>query len=149
MQFSRFSNGGFVIHKITGDFKGKVSAWFDASGSVLDAEQIVNNRSRRVVRGGSIWKRLQSIGSAWKSKAKSNPPKRRRVKRLTKSGRLRVPRLKWIIKRKTKRRFKLSKRAQRNWIDVFSHKIMRSGKTPLQKKKEISALKRLVRKMGR
>ena len=50
MQKHAFANGGFVIHKIRIEpFAGRFSAWFDATGALLDAEQIdALNRSRRV-----------------------------------------------------------------------------------------------------
>ena len=66
MQKHAFANGGFVIHKIRIEpFAGRFSAWFDASGALLDAEQIdALNRSRRVT--SRQRSRLASVGQAWK-----------------------------------------------------------------------------------
>ena len=68
-QVARFPDGGFVLHKITGNWKGNVSAWFDKNGRPLDAEQMsggFGSPARRVKRGGPIWDRLESIGKVWK-----------------------------------------------------------------------------------
>jgi hypothetical protein len=68
---STFSTGGFVVHGITGAFSGRVSAWFDANGNPLDAEQIIqrNGRpiSRPVRRDGPMWDRLRRHGSIYAS----------------------------------------------------------------------------------
>lgn len=67
-QVARFGDGGYVVHKITGPFKGKVSAWFDANGNILDAEQVGINpfgqspSCRPVKRGGPIWRHAASVG---------------------------------------------------------------------------------------
>ena len=62
-QFCRFDNGGFVIHKISVG-KGRASAWFDASGQLLDVEVFnvrgVSQRVSKAVRAyvaewGPIW----------------------------------------------------------------------------------------------
>lgn len=68
MQIARFTNGGYVIHKITGPFKGTVSAWFDREGKLLDAEQIPQpfGNSRPVKRGGPIWYLASAIGNRYK-----------------------------------------------------------------------------------
>lgn len=61
MQFSAFSTGGCVIHKVTGNFSGKVSAWFDAEGVLLSAEQILpNGKERPVKRAGPMWRDIIS-----------------------------------------------------------------------------------------
>jgi len=65
MRVSRFETGGFVIHAITGSFTGRVSAWFDALGNPIDAEQLIGNRSRPVRVGGPIWNRLRTLGAVW------------------------------------------------------------------------------------
>jgi hypothetical protein len=58
-----FPAGGFVCHRITGAFRGVVSAWFDADGNPLDAEQRTpDGRYRPVKKGGPIWQRLAVIG---------------------------------------------------------------------------------------
>ena len=64
IQVCRFSNGGFVLHKITGAFKGRCSAWFDADGTMTAAEQIIPVRGA----GGSIVLGSRSVkidGPAW------------------------------------------------------------------------------------
>lgn len=39
MQKQTFSNGGFVLHRIPArNCNGKLSAWFDAQGALLDIE---------------------------------------------------------------------------------------------------------------
>lgn len=45
IQFSRFDNGGFVLHKIMVK-KRKYSAWFSASGKILDAERFSRDNQR-------------------------------------------------------------------------------------------------------
>jgi hypothetical protein len=64
MQFGRFTNGGYYLHKITGDWKGRCSAWFDRDGKLLDAAQILRpfGAERPVKRGGPMWQELQRIG---------------------------------------------------------------------------------------
>jgi hypothetical protein len=40
IQHSKFENtGGFVLHKVPVDGRGKFSAWFDAAGRLLDCER--------------------------------------------------------------------------------------------------------------
>ena len=69
MEILRLSKS-FVIHGITGNFKGRVSAWFEENGTVTDAEQFNSkNIARPVKRGGPIWQKLERIGQAWKTKA--------------------------------------------------------------------------------
>ena len=64
MQVSRFHNGGYVVHKITGPWSGSVSAWFNAEGDMIDAEQITTRcpGGKRVNRRGSVWKIAETIG---------------------------------------------------------------------------------------
>lgn len=40
-QVSEFSEGGYVVHKIEGFWKGRVSMWINSHGVVVDAEQVV------------------------------------------------------------------------------------------------------------
>jgi hypothetical protein len=42
MQVSKFSNGGFVVHKIPYG-NGKISAWFDQDGILQDVERFDKN----------------------------------------------------------------------------------------------------------
>lgn len=46
MQKKTFHDGGFVLHKITGNFKGYASVWYDKDGNPLDAE--IHNGTRMV-----------------------------------------------------------------------------------------------------
>lgn len=63
MQLMRFSNGGYVIHRLTGSWNGRISAWFDAKGRLLDCERIDGaNRSQPVKRDGPIWQHVASVG---------------------------------------------------------------------------------------
>lgn len=68
MQHMRFFNGGFVLHKITGNWKGNVSAWFDRDGKLLDAEQILIpfSSSRPIKRDGPMWCELVRLGARYK-----------------------------------------------------------------------------------
>jgi hypothetical protein len=78
MQINSFVNGGYVIYKITGQFKGQMSAWFDRDGNLLDAEQTPepfgNTRpapepfgnTRPVKRDGPMWQHAQTIGRRYK-----------------------------------------------------------------------------------
>ena len=44
IQFASFPDGGFVLHKITlASLSGRISAWFDKSGTLLECEQIREN----------------------------------------------------------------------------------------------------------
>lgn len=62
-----FPSGGFVIHRITGNFRGVVSAWFGADGVPIDAQQRTpDGRYRPVKKGGPIWNRLAIIGRRYK-----------------------------------------------------------------------------------
>jgi hypothetical protein len=67
MQISRYLGGGYVIHKITGDFKGTVSAYFDQNAILIDAEQIPRpfESSRPVKKNGPIWNLAQKIGTRY------------------------------------------------------------------------------------
>lgn len=68
MQVSRFSNGGFVVHKITHATKsGKVSAWYNKYGSLVDCEFIDSlGRSRSIPDNWKeCYRRLASIGAAY------------------------------------------------------------------------------------
>ena len=67
MQFHRFHNGGFVIHKIPAPCKGTISAWFNADGTIVDAEQIVRlgGATRFVKRHGPLWQHAGAVGRAW------------------------------------------------------------------------------------
>jgi hypothetical protein len=60
MQHHKFESGGGVIHKITGDFKGRVSAWYDENGKLEAAEQLLGfDKTRGVMKGGPLWNSIQ------------------------------------------------------------------------------------------
>ena len=68
MQKQTFSTGGFVLHKVPHphDDCTHMSAWYDASGRLLDAE-VINRQSRALPRNASkIREYLQTKGNAWK-----------------------------------------------------------------------------------
>ncbi len=76
IQFHAFPDGGFVLHRIIfASENGKFSAWFDASGTVLDAEQITvchrtgETQSRPVKNGGPIWRMVRTVGAGHTGKA--------------------------------------------------------------------------------
>ncbi len=48
IQFSRFSTGGYVLHKVMIDGT-KYSAWYSATGELLDAEQYTTSNVARPV----------------------------------------------------------------------------------------------------
>ena len=68
MQFGRFTNGGYYLHKITGYWVGRVSAWFNREGLLLDAEQILYpfGPSRPVKRDGPMWRAVAAVGQRYK-----------------------------------------------------------------------------------
>ncbi len=65
IQFHKFENGGFVLHKIM--IRGtKYSAWFDARGNLLGAEQFCRNCTRNVAqRCNRILQILQIQGKGY------------------------------------------------------------------------------------
>jgi hypothetical protein len=74
IQLARFPDGGFVLHKITApEYSGRFSAWFDASGGLLDAEQITTRgsgimgqtASRHVKRDTPSWSMLAQVGKRY------------------------------------------------------------------------------------
>jgi len=71
IQKAEFSNGGFVLHKVTlPDVAGTFSAWYDASGKLLDAEQRTSSGVSRTVKpGGKAWLGLESRGRIHKNPA--------------------------------------------------------------------------------
>lgn len=63
MNISYFDRGSFVVHGITGNFKGQCSAWFDKDGLLYSAQQIINYYTTRNVKiDGPIWQHLQKVG---------------------------------------------------------------------------------------
>jgi hypothetical protein len=68
MQHERFTDGGYVLHKIAGYWRGTVSAWFDRDGQLLDAEQIPQpfGSSRKIQVDGPMWQEISRIGKRYK-----------------------------------------------------------------------------------
>jgi hypothetical protein len=68
MKKTSFECGGFVLHRITGDFKGRCSAWYDKEGNLLDCCIIRPKEleGRTVKHGGKIHQRLIMLGKVWK-----------------------------------------------------------------------------------
>lgn len=64
MQYSKFSDGSFVIHRIPCG-SSRMSAWFNADGTVKDAEYYVGQHARQVKKGGPMWKVAESIGKRY------------------------------------------------------------------------------------
>ncbi len=71
MQIQRFSNGGYVAHKIYVDgMTSKFSAWFSAKGDLLDVDRIDSQcRSYPVRVGSKAWKDIAAFGRWWKAAA--------------------------------------------------------------------------------
>jgi len=71
IQVSYFSPGDFVLHKITGGFSGKCSAWFNKEGEVEEVEQIIPLKggvTRPVKKNGPIWEFCASLGKRYVKK---------------------------------------------------------------------------------
>lgn len=68
-QFSRFQNGGYVLHKIKIGGKGHYSAWFTAGGILVDCEQYVNGKVRSVRNAHVVRADLQIVGNRYKHAA--------------------------------------------------------------------------------
>jgi hypothetical protein len=68
MQVSRFTNGGFVLHKIQPQSGGvgNISAWFDAAGKLLDCERYnIAGRSCKISQADRS--HLLLLGEVWKN----------------------------------------------------------------------------------
>ena len=66
-----FSPGSFALHKITGKFSGKCSAWFTSEGKMYDCEWIRKDGvHRRIPIGTPMYRLLESLGPIWKGGAK-------------------------------------------------------------------------------
>jgi len=62
-----FEPQSFAIHKITGKFKGKCSAWYSSAGELTDCEWIRPDGQTRVIPPHKpMWNYLKSLGSIWK-----------------------------------------------------------------------------------
>jgi hypothetical protein len=65
MQYARFSNGGYVLHRLKGRWVGRVSAWFDSSGKLQDVEHFTReamSSGRSIKWKGPMWVAIQSYG---------------------------------------------------------------------------------------
>ena len=71
MQIKRFSNGGYVAHKVYVDgMSSKFSAWFNAKGELLDVERFDRmQRSYPVNANSRAWKAIARVGHWWKDAA--------------------------------------------------------------------------------
>lgn len=66
-----FSPGTFVLHKITGKFSGKCSAWYDSEGKMTDCEWIrKDGRVCLIPPHKPMHRYLESLGPIWKGGAK-------------------------------------------------------------------------------
>jgi hypothetical protein len=68
IQKAQFSTGGFAIHKIPAPAgKGRISAWFDIAGGLIDAEYIdARGRARPIKYAGKLWNELCGLGRVYK-----------------------------------------------------------------------------------
>lgn len=62
IQVCVYSVGGFAVHRITGDFEGKASAYFNADGIMMEAEFIRGNNSYPVKFAGPAWQDIYKKG---------------------------------------------------------------------------------------
>ena len=70
IQHSTFPDGGFVLHKVTlPSCDGRFSAWYDAKGTLIDAEGIYQRgflyTVRPVKRFAHCWQQLAVIGKRY------------------------------------------------------------------------------------
>jgi hypothetical protein len=66
IQKQNFPNGGFVLHKIPYGEGGKLSAWFDDNGGLLDVEYFLKSGKR--YRATDNVKRIAQLsGYFWKN----------------------------------------------------------------------------------
>lgn len=70
MQKKTFPDGGFVLHKVTGNFKGHASVWYAKDGLPIDAE-IHNGRggvsSYNLKKGQSMTTHFEVMGRIHKN----------------------------------------------------------------------------------
>jgi len=66
MKKMTYHDGSYVLHGIVGNsWTGKISAWYEADGTLRDAERIQGNKVFPVKEGGPIWTRLENIGAVY------------------------------------------------------------------------------------
>lgn len=65
IQKQTFSTGGFVLHRIPYN-GGKLSAWFDADGQLIDAEYFLRS-GKRYRTTDSVKRIAQMTGNIWRS----------------------------------------------------------------------------------
>ena len=63
IQKQTFQNGGFVLHHIPYN-GGKLSAWFDADGKLIDAEYFLQN-GKRYRTTANVRRIAQIMGYSW------------------------------------------------------------------------------------
>lgn len=69
MQIARFSDGGFVLHRIqNATHTARLSAWFDSEGALIDAEYIFTSGRTRAVKSNEVRANLARLGKVWKVK---------------------------------------------------------------------------------
>jgi hypothetical protein len=75
VQCHRFADGGFVLHKITDPkLTGRLSAWFDASGQLIDCEALDRlHRARPVTKDGFAWSIAARAGRIHFTKLNTTP----------------------------------------------------------------------------
>jgi hypothetical protein len=79
MKYASFSNGtqGFILHNVAlaSKWSGRCSAWYDANGKLLDAEQYVGTwtkRTRPVKVGGPMWRELSRLGPVYANRPEAH-----------------------------------------------------------------------------
>lgn len=62
-----FERNSFVLHKITGSFTGRCSAWYMSDGTCYDVEWIRRDGQIRHVRPNTpMFRRCAMLGKIWK-----------------------------------------------------------------------------------
>lgn len=65
-QVHGFTDGGFVVHKLTGSWSGHVSAWFSRTGRLIDVEHVTRSGQRRGVSHiGPMWSEVAARGRVY------------------------------------------------------------------------------------
>jgi len=76
VQRQEFHDGGYVLHKLTGNFDGRASAWYDRNGVMLDAEVRRGGGTYPVRKNGPIWNELARAGRVHARRANPRPSER-------------------------------------------------------------------------